>query len=120
MIYDPNRPLLRLLLVSLALIGLVTYGFSVSHTDIVMDFLARNQAPSDQYWFGTDNLGRSLWLRCFQGMLSSLNIGVTSAIVSGAIALLFAGISSINRYCDFLVRGVVDALLALPHLLLLI
>lgn len=53
-------------------------------------------------------------------MLSSLNIGVTSAVVSGAIALIFAGISSINRHCDLLVRGVVDALLALPHLLLLI
>lgn len=120
MIYDPNKPLLRLLLVTLALIGLVVYGMSVSHIDIAMDFLARNQAPSEQYWFGTDNLGRSLWLRCFQGMLSSLNIGLTSAVVSGAIALIFAGISSINTYCDFLVRGVVDALLALPHLLLLI
>ncbi|EEG86874.1 hypothetical protein PROPEN_01169 [Proteus penneri ATCC 35198] len=76
MIYDPNKPLLKLLFVTLALIGLVTYGFfSISHTDIAMDFLARNQAPSEQYWFGTDNLGRSLWLRCFQGMLSSLNIG---------------------------------------------
>lgn len=120
MIYDPNKPLIRLLFVALALIVLVVYGFSVSDTDITMDFLARHQAPSLQYWFGTDNLGRSLWLRCFQGMLSSLNIGVTSAVVSGIIALVFAGISSINSYCDYLVRGVVDALLALPHLLLLI
>lgn len=38
MIYDPNKPLFRLLFVSIVLVGLVIYGLSVSHTDIVMDF----------------------------------------------------------------------------------
>ena len=120
MTYDPNRALLRLCLSLLLLLILMAYGFSVSGLDIPMDLLARRQAPSETFWFGTDSLGRDLWLRCFQGMTTSLQIGLTAALSSGALAMLAASLCAVNKTLDYLIRGLIDSLLALPHLLLLI
>ena len=120
MTYNPNRALLKLTGTLLMLILLGVYAIWITHTDIDMDFLARRQAPSVTHWFGTDSLGRDLWDRTFQGMATSLQIGLISAFTSGLVALTMAGLSTINKGTDYLVRGVIDALLALPHLLLLI
>ncbi len=120
MTHNPNRALLKLTGTLLMLILLGVYAIWITHTDIDMDFLARRQAPSVTHWFGTDSLGRDLWDRTFQGMATSLQIGLISAFTSGLVALTMAGLSTINKGTDYLVRGVIDALLALPHLLLLI
>ena len=120
MTHNPNRALLKLTGTLLMLILLGVYAIWITHTDIDMDFLARRQAPSVTHWFGTDSLGRDLWDRTFQGMATSLQIGLISALTSGLVALTMAGLSTINKGTDYLVRGVIDALLALPHLLLLI
>ncbi len=39
-----------------------------------------------------------------------------AAVTSGFIALVMAGLSSISKVMDYVVRGVIDAMLALPHL----
>nr|WP_314266623.1 ABC transporter permease [uncultured Moellerella sp.] len=120
MTYNPNRALVKLTLSLLCLIILGTYAFWLSYSDIEMNLLDRRQAPSFAHWFGTDNLGRDLFERTFQGLAVSLQIGLTAAISSGFIALVMAGLSSLSKTTDYLVRGVIDALLALPHLLLLV
>lgn len=120
MTYNPNRALLKLSFSLMLLLLLVVYGWSVSGSDAAMDLMARRQAPSVEHWFGTDSLGRDLWLRCFQGMTTSLQIGLTAAFASGLLAMLAAALSAVNKTLDYLIRGLVDSMLALPHLLLLI
>lgn len=120
MTYNPNKALFKLFVTLLMLVMLGIYAIWISHIDVEMDLLARRQAPSMAHWFGTDSLGRDLWDRTFQGMATSLQVGLISAMVSGLIALFMAGLSSINKGTDYVVRGVIDVMLALPHLLLLI
>ncbi len=120
MTYNPNRALLRLVFSLLLLLLLAAYGGWVYGNDVAMDLLVRRQAPSGVHWFGTDSLGRDLWLRCFQGMTTSLQIGLTAASVSGLLALLAASLCAINKSMDYLIRGLIDMVLALPHLLLLV
>ena len=120
MTFNPQRALLRLSASLLLLILLVAYGISVSGVEVSMDLLARRQAPSAEFWFGTDSLGRDLWLRCFQGMNTSLQIGLTEAFCSGFLAMLTASLCTVNTTFDYLIRGLIDSLLALPHLLLLV
>ncbi|WP_145554543.1 ABC transporter permease [Yersinia canariae] len=120
MTYNPNRALFRLF-VSLALLSiLVIYGWAIYPIEIPMDLMARRQPPSLAYWFGTDSLGRDLWLRCFQGMTTSLQIGLVAAFASGVLAMLTASLCSVNKTLDYLIRGLIDSMLALPHLLLLV
>jgi len=120
MTYDPNRALIKLIisLVCLAILG--GYGFWLAHSDVVINLLNKHQAPSWDHLFGTDNLGRDLWQLVFQGLNTSLQIGLIASLSSGLIALIMAGISSFSKTTDYLVRGIIDSLLALPHLLLLI
>ncbi|WP_392561066.1 ABC transporter permease [Orbus sturtevantii] len=120
MTYNPNNALIKLIFSLLSLIILSSYGFWLSHTDVVTDLLSRHHAPSWHHLFGTDNLGRDLYKLVFQGSNTSLQVGLIASLSSGAIALFMASLSSFNTMMDYLVRGVVDSLLALPHLLLLI
>ena len=120
MTYNPNRALFKLAISLLCLSLLAIYAFWLSSTEVEMNLLDRKQAPSLLHLFGTDNLGRDLYERTFQGLSTSLQIGITAAISSGFIALVMAGLSSFNKAFDYAVRGVIDALLALPHLLLLV
>lgn len=65
-------------------------------------------------------MGRDLWLRAFQGSLTSLELGLGTALCSGLLAMVAASVSLIHPRCDVAVRMVIDAMLALPHMLLLI
>ncbi len=95
------------------------YAFGLSLNDIEMNLLDRRLPPSWAHLFGTDNLGRDLFARTFQGWQLA-QIGLMAAVTSGFIALVMAGLSSISKVMDYVVRGVIDAMLALPHLLLLV
>ena len=120
MLFNPLPSLLRLAFALPCLTVLVIYGWALSGQDVPMDLLARQQAPSALHWFGTDQMGRDLWHRAFQGTLTSLELGMGTALCSGLLAMLAASLSLLHPRCDQGVRLLIDAMLALPHMLLLI
>ncbi|WP_434667427.1 ABC transporter permease [Aeromonas sp. NJAU223] len=120
MLFNPFPSLLRLLFALLILGLLAGYGWHLAGQEVPMNLLARQQAPSAAHWFGTDQMGRDLWLRAFQGTLTSLELGISTALCSGLLAMLAASLSLLHPRLDAAVRLVIDAMLALPHMLLLI
>nr|MBP8269429.1 ABC transporter permease [Aeromonas sp.] len=113
MLFNPLPSILRLIFALLGLTLLAAYGWSLSAQDVPMDLLARQQPPSLVHWFGTDQMGRDLWLRAFQGTLTSLELGISTALCSGLLAMVAASVSLIHPRCDAAVRMVIDAMLAL-------
>lgn len=78
-------------------------------------------APSAQHYFGTDELGRDTLARVLYGARISLSAGLVSvalAMVSGTFFGLIAGY--FRGWPDELIMRVVDAMLALPFLVLAI
>ncbi|AOV97106.1 peptide ABC transporter permease [Edwardsiella hoshinae] len=120
MLYNPAPTLARLFIASFLLLLIAWYAYDSLDQSLAIDLLARHQPPSARHWFGTDNMGRDLWLRSFQGALTSLQIGSGAALCSGLIALLMAALSQLDTRLDTLMRLLTDTLLSLPHLLLLI
>ncbi|GKX53216.1 ABC transporter permease [Budvicia aquatica] len=115
-----NKSLIRLL-ITLSLLGTLLFlGIHSNQQEATLNLLARRSAPSAEFWFGTDNLGRDLWLRCLQGMMTSMQIGLITALISGLLALVIAIISQCGKVGDYLTRAIIDTFIALPHLLLLI
>ena len=86
----------------------------VSYTDIT-------KAPSSQHWFGTDELGRDVFARVVYGARLSLSVGFL-AILFASISGTFFGIVSgyLGGWVDEIIMRLVDAMLALPFLVLAI
>jgi ABC-type dipeptide/oligopeptide/nickel transport system permease subunit len=78
-------------------------------------------APGGQFWFGTDNLGRDIFIRVIYGARISLLVGLSStaiAVVAGVIVGLFAGYY--GGAIDAVLARFTDTVLAFPYLLLAI
>ena len=105
---------------------ILIFLFVYSHPEIELwksvplDLLSRFQAPSVRHWFGTDWLGRDILLRTLQGLAGSLQIGLLSALLCGFIAFLMAVLGQLSKEINTVVTIIINALMAIPHLLLLI
>ena len=82
------------------------------------DFLSIAQWPSKAHWFGTDALGRDLYVRVLYGARISLSIGVVAALVNMVIGVLYGGIAGyFGGKVDNVMMRIVDIIIALPSLL---
>jgi len=81
----------------------------------------RYAAPSQEYFFGTDRLGRNLWSRTWEGIRISLRIGLGTQLVALAIGLTVgAGAALGGRFADNVLMRFVDVAYAFPDLLAII
>ncbi len=87
------------------------------------DFKAVNptlmlQAPSAEYWFGTDDLGRDVFTRTILGGRTALTItffGSLIALLWGGLLGIFCGL--VGGKTDDIVMRIVDAFLSIPWIL---
>lgn len=80
-----------------------------------------NTPPSAANWFGTDDLGRDMFVRVWQGARISLLIGITAAIIDLIIGVLWGSISGLaGGRLDNIMMRIADILSAVPYLLVVI
>lgn len=80
------------------------------------DFLAAGKIDR----FGTDNLGRDIYARTVHGTRVSLMVGITVAVLATLIGLAIGLVAGYFPVIDALVMRVMDALMAIPSILLAI
>lgn len=80
----------------------------------------RTRAPSAQYWFGTDMLGRDVYSRVLYGTRISLIVGFAVALVASVIGMFIGLTSGFIRSVDAVVMRVMDGLQSIPGILLAI
>ena len=85
------------------------------------DLSLRLQAPSSEFWFGTDDLGRDVLSRILHGAQLSLTVGL-SAVLMSAVVGSFLGIIAgfYGRWVDTIISRIFDIMLAFPSILLAI
>ncbi|QPQ37616.1 ABC transporter permease [Lysinibacillus sp. JNUCC-52] len=80
-----------------------------------------NSPPSADFWFGTDDLGRDIFVRIWAGARISLFIGITAAIIDLVIGVLWGSISGLaGGRVDNIMMRIADVLTAVPYLLVVI
>jgi peptide/nickel transport system permease protein len=81
----------------------------------------RNQPPTLEYPFGTDEVGRNILIRMIYGGQISLAIGVLAAAIAVTMGTLVGLVSGyFGGWIDAILMRIVEALLAIPTLLLLL
>ncbi len=98
----------------LALIGpaLSPYGFDA------LDYEHLVQPPelASRHWFGTDDLGRDIYVRTLLGLRISLAIGLLATAVSVVIGVTYGAIAGyLGGRIDAIMMRAVDLLFALPQ-----
>ncbi|HHC6008270.1 TPA: oligopeptide ABC transporter permease [Staphylococcus aureus] len=75
----------------------------------------------DYYLFGTDQLGRDLWSRTWEGARISLFIGVVAAILDIFIGVLFGVISGFyGGKLDTIMQRIIEIIASIPNLIIVI
>ena len=108
---------LCLLLVLVALLADVIAPYD----PVALNVRHRQEAPSAQYLFGTDRLGRDILSRVIHGTRSSLRVAVTSvtvALLAGGLLGLVGGY--FGGLVDLAIGRVLDVFFSFPVLLLAI
>ncbi|HML34708.1 ABC transporter permease [Sporomusa sphaeroides] len=83
-------------------------------------FQQKNLAPSLVHPFGTDWMGRDMFMRTVKGLSTSLWIGLLTATVSSVIAVMMGvAAATMGRRVDSLILWLVDLMQGIPHLILL-
>lgn len=80
-----------------------------------------NLKPNAEHWFGTDNLGRDLWVRTWYGTRVSILIGIAGAAMEliigaiyGAVAAYFGGL------VDDIMMRIIEILSSIPYLIVVL
>lgn len=96
-------------------------GWAFSEEALVTDFSRKNLGPGLPYLFGTDWMGRDMFVRTLTGLSMSIRIGILAAGVSSVLALFLGTLAAtMGKTVDAAVTWVIDLVMGIPHILLLI
>lgn len=88
---------------------------------IAQDLRHALEPPSEQHWFGTDYVGRDVFLRILYGSRISLTVGIVVAGIGMTIGLVLGTTTGyLGGWWDAIVMRLTDIMLAFPFLLLAI
>jgi peptide/nickel transport system permease protein len=115
----------------LALVGLAVVAFFIAvalaapllapYDPLATDWRLVRKPPSAMHLFGTDDLGRDVLARVIWGARASLLAGLVSVSIALAVAVPLGLVSGyLGGVVDGLVMRIVDAMLAIPFLILAI
>lgn len=95
--------------------------FVSPHSYYEVNLSMKNQPPSSSYWFGTDDLGRDIFVRIWFGARISFFVGIAAACIDLVIGALWGGIAALaGGKIDECMMRLVDIVSALPSLLITI
>lgn len=116
-----NKQIIKPLAIVIFLLTIIIAGAFMGESQLTANFAIKNQPPSLAHIFGTDNYGRDVFYRTLSGLSKSLTIGVLASTVSGFLALLLGVLAAVApKWVDDLINFIIDAIMSIPHLVLLI
>ena len=119
-----NGRILTLVLFAVAVLflaGVTIVGSVCAEEAMIVDFSRKNLSPCGEYLFGTDWMGRDMFLRTLTGLSLSIRIGLLAAGVSSVIAFILGTMAAtMGKKVDAVVTWIIDLVMGIPHILLLI
>lgn len=105
------------IVVLMAILGPVFSPYSYEEQNMAL----RNAGPSAQHFFGTDKMGRDIFVRILYGARISLGVGAVAAFVNLIIGTLYGGIAGyVGGKVDMIMMRVVDIIYSVPSMLYIV
>lgn len=104
-----------IVIVLCAFLGPILMEKILGYTYYDTNLQATDLRPSAAHWFGTDNLGRDLFVRVMYGTRYSLIIAISAAAINLVIGVLYGGVAGFfGGKVDNIMMRIVDVLYSIP------
>lgn len=116
-----TRMLIMTLVLVVVFLAAYAAGLLIPDTAVEADFQNAKLPPSLRHPFGTDWLGRDLFLRTLKGLSVSVTVGVVASAISAVMAV-FIGIAAAtgSKTVDSIITWLIDLVMGVPHTVLVI
>lgn len=99
----------------LLVLGAIFIPFFWPHSYSDQNLMITNQAPGNGFIFGTDSLGRDLFIRVVYGARISLTVGILASVINLVVGVTYGGIAGyFGGKVDNLMMRIVDILYTIP------
>lgn len=116
----------KMAMTALGILGLIVLAaifapFFSKYNYYSNDLLHTNKGPSADHFFGTDDLGRDIFVRTWYGARISLIVGLAAAAIDLLIGVIYGGIMGyFGGRVDNIMNKFSEILYAIPYLLVVI
>lgn len=108
---------IMILIIIMAIIGPIISEYDYDTNDL----FNTNMPPSSEHWFGTDDLGRDVFVRTWMGARISLTVGLAAAAIDLLIGVIYGGIMGyFGGRVDEFMNKFAEILYSIPYLLVTI
>ncbi len=108
------------LLLALLVVAAAAAPYLGTSDPLAVSPIKRLRPPGEEFWFGTDPLGRDLYSRVLYGARVSLIVGFSVALLSTFFGLAIGLFSGFSRAADAVLMRFMDGMMAIPPILLAI
>lgn len=109
--------IILIVVITMAILGPVFAPYSYDEQNMAL----RNAHPSAAHWFGTDKMGRDIFVRILYGARISLGVGLMAAVVNLVIGTLYGGIAGyVGGKVDMVMMRIVDIIYSVPSMLYIV
>ena len=116
-----GKPVVSMAVLAVIMLGCLGCELFIPKDPAYMDLFHAAEAPSAEFWFGTDTMGRDIFSIIWYGGRVSLLIGFLATAISTILAVLFGAVSGLApRWLDELLMRLTEIFLSIPSLLLIV
>jgi peptide/nickel transport system permease protein len=107
-----------LVLLALIVLGCIFIPIIVPHDIVTTNVANRNLPPSREHLFGTDEIGRDLFVRFFHGGRISLGIALVVVVLECIVGVIMGAISGFyGKVIDAIIMRICEILMSFPFLM---
>ncbi len=114
-----NKLAIMSLIILIAVVAMAFIGPKLKPYEYdYQDYAVINKEPNAEHWFGTDELGRDIFVRCWEGAKVSLFVALVSTIINVTIGILYGGIAGyLGGRTDLIMMRFIEIIYSIPELL---